>query len=389
MPALRPFQFDLAVACLGQIQHGRRPADVILQEAFRARPQMGSKDRASVSDLVYGVLRDYRRLEALVGPDPAALCTAKLEGASGDESRLTEAQRLNLPDWLYTSLVAHYGPDETRAIALALQQPATVDLRVNTLRATREKARMLLADDEIVAQPTSLSPIGLRLAKRAPLQSTTAYQDGVVEPQDEGSQLLALLVAPKAGDVVIDYCAGAGGKSLALGALMQGKGRIHAFDSSAQRLARLGPRAQRAGVGIIQPRVLKPTTSLSDLAGAADAILIDAPCSGSGVLRRNPELRLRSVSLDKLAAVQSKLLESAAPLLRPGGVMVYATCSLANQENEGVVYAFLASHPDFGIDDAATVLRSQGVPYESQLLKLLPHRHGTDGFFAARLRRRS
>ncbi|HZP12748.1 MAG TPA: RsmB/NOP family class I SAM-dependent RNA methyltransferase [Nevskiaceae bacterium] len=389
MAALRPFHLELAMSCLAEIQHARRPADAILQEAFRTRPQMGSKDRAGVSDVVYGVLRDYRRLEALVGSDPAALCKAQLEGVSADESKLTEAQRLNLPDWLYTSLIAHYGPEETRAIAAALQQPATVDLRVNTLRATRDKARMLLADDEIVAQPTSLSPIGLRLGKRAPLQATHAYKEGAIEPQDEGSQLLALLVAPKAGDVVVDYCAGAGGKSLALGALMQGKGRIHAFDSNAHRLAKLGPRAQRAGVGIVQPRVLKPTTSLKDLEGAADAILIDAPCSGSGVLRRNPELRLRSVSLDKLAAVQSKLLESAAPLVRPGGVLVYATCSLANAENEGVVYRFLGSHTDFVIDDAATVLRAQGVPYEGQLLKLLPHRHGTDGFFAARLRRRS
>jgi 16S rRNA (cytosine967-C5)-methyltransferase len=367
--ALRPFHFELAVACLEEIQQGRRPADAILQERFRERPQMGSKDRATVGDLVYGVLRDYRRLEALVGSEPAVMVKARAEGLEGrDESQLTEAQRLNLPDWLHDSLVAQHGLEETRAIAAGLNQPASVDLRVNTLRATREQVQQQLASQNIVAEPTPRSPWGLRMAKRGPLQSTRAFKEGWIEPQDEGSQLLALFVQAKPGDTVVDFCAGAGGKTLALGAAMQNQGRLFAHDSNPARLAKLEPRAKRAGLSIVK------RFSAVRLASECDAVLIDAPCSSSGALRRNPELRLRSVSLPALQKQQLKILAEAAPLVRPGGALIYGTCSLLREENEDVADAFVARHDGF---------------VHEEVLRLLPHRDGTDGFFAVRFRRRS
>jgi 16S rRNA (cytosine967-C5)-methyltransferase len=390
MPALRPVHFELAASCLAEIQRGKRPADAILREAFKARPQMGSKDRAGVSDLVYGVLRDYRRLEAFVGADPAALCKAHLEGVGGrDASTLTPAQRLNLPDWLYASLVEQHGEETAAQIAQALNQPATIDLRVNTLRATRDQARDRLGVDGLKAENTPLSPTGLRLPRRAPLQAAKAFLEGLIEPQDEGSQLLALLADPQPGQKVVDYCAGAGGKTLALGALMRNQGRLYALDSAAKRLERLAPRAQRAGVTIVESRVLSRSPYPHELFGDADVVLVDAPCSSSGALRRNPELRLREVALDQLAAIQKRILASAAELVAPGGVLVYATCSLAREENEAVVRDFLADHAAFAMENAGEILRRHGVAYEGQLLKLLPHRHGTDGFFGARLRRRS
>jgi 16S rRNA (cytosine967-C5)-methyltransferase len=408
---VRPFHFQMAVSCLAEILHARRPADVILHDEFRAHPQMGARDRASVSDLVYGVLRDHGRLAAIAGPAPRDLCAARLlllgmdvnplammnyDGAqalaariaSFDEASLTEQQRLNLPDWLYASLVDQYGPEETRSLALALNQPATVDLRVNTQRAGRDIARARLFTEGIVTLPTQLSPWGLRLPKRMPLQGTASYKEGLIEPQDEGSQVLALLVGAKPGFNVVDYCAGAGGKTLALAAAMKNQGRLFAFDTSAARLAKLGPRAYRAGISIVKTAALDGTdVQLKRLEGFCDAVLVDAPCSGTGTLRRTPELRLRKPDFPALQAQQASILKSAATLVRPGGVLVYATCSLNTEENEDVVGAFVRSRRDFTLENAGAFLRLREVAYEGVLLKLRPNRHGTDGFFAARLRR--
>ena len=409
---LRPMHFTLAQQALAEIFRLARPADAILQTLFRERPQMGSRDRAGVSELVYGVLRDLRRLQTMAGTEPSTLCAARLlrtgtatetlnalgyEDSAAlalrisqfDEAGLSEAERLNLPDWLHASLSAQYAHDEVRALGAALNQPATSDLRVNTLRATREQARAQLASEGIQSEPTPLSPIGLRLQKRAPLQATRAFRDGWVEPQDEGSQLLAFLLAPEAGQTVVDYCAGAGGKTLALGALMKNQGRLFAFDVSASRLAKLAPREKRAGLRIVHQHVLcgERDERARRLENECDAVLVDAPCSSTGALRRNPELRLRIPDLRALQAQQLSILDSAARLVRPGGALIYATCSLAAEENEQVVERFLTSHSDFSTEDAGAALRAQGVACEGALLKLSPHLHGTDGFFAARFLR--
>ncbi len=275
-------------------------------------------------------------------------------------------------------------------LAAALNRPASVDLRVNIMRGLRDMTRARLFLDGITTLPTPLSPWGLRLVKRVPLQSTAAFREGLIEPQDEGSQLLALLLGAKPGFTVADYCAGAGGKTLALGAAMNNQGKLFAFDTSASRLAKLGPRAYRAGLSIVRTQQLHgDNAEARRMHGQCDAVLVDAPCSGTGALRRNPELRLRTPDFPALQAYQVSILGAAADLVRPAGVLVYATCSLASQENEDVLSKFLRERGDeFVLENAGAFLRVRGVPYEGVLLKLLPHRHGTDGFFAARLRRR-
>ncbi|MBI2383287.1 MAG: RsmB/NOP family class I SAM-dependent RNA methyltransferase [Gammaproteobacteria bacterium] len=406
-PPLRRAQARFAAEALATIFTLKQPADAVLDELFRANRQMGARDRRLVGDLVYGVLRDLRRLQSRAGgtQDPAQLCSEFLAAehgmtpdalaaiglpparqATGDDA-LPPDVRANLPDWLFASLSHRHEQAEIEALAQALRRPAPVDLRVNTLRATREAAVAALAEDGIAAAPTPLSPVGLRLPKRGPLQNTQAFRLGWVEPQDEGSQLLALLLGVKPGETVVDFCAGGGGKTLALAAQMQNRGTLHAFDISRARLRKLQPRVERAGIAIVRPLALRDEqdAALAALAGTADAVLVDAPCSGSGTLRRNPELALRPVDLAQLQARQLAILGAAARLVRPGGRLLYATCSLATEENEDVVKSFLSTNPGFAEADAGEALRAQGVPYEGARLKLLPHKHGTDGFFAALL----
>jgi len=397
-PALRATHLLTAAEALSEILRGTQPADAVLQALFRERRKAGSKDRAQITALVYGVLRSYFPLRAALGDAAGALelCAAQALAAGRALPPLTEldaealaralaaarpealsdAQRYNLPDWLWTRLARQYGATDAGALAQALNRPASVDLRVNTLKATREAAQQKLAAEGIGSAATPRSPLGLRLARRVALQATAAFREGWVEPQDEGSQLLAQFVEPRAGETVVDYCAGAGGKTLALGALMDNRGTLHALDISRTRLARLKPRAQRAGLSIVESHALRESDpALARLAGSCDAVLVDAPCSATGTLRRNPELRLQTPDLDALAATQRAILVQAAPLVKPGGGrLVYATCSVLREENEAVVEAFLAGHSDFA---------------QAAELRLLPHRDGTDGFYAARLVKRS
>ncbi|MFP5304394.1 MAG: RsmB/NOP family class I SAM-dependent RNA methyltransferase [Gammaproteobacteria bacterium] len=406
-PRLFPAQWRLAVDTLTAVVDHGRSADRLLQSAFRSQRQMGARDRALVSDLVYGSLRDLRRLQAVAAggspaqwcalhaleagiADPARLVALGLEDAQAlaqrlgalDASTLTHAQRLNVPDAIYARWCAELGEAETARLAEALKAQAPVDLRVNTLKATRAAAQVALAAAGIDALPTPYAPAGLRVQRRIALQSLALFRDGWVEPQDEGSQLLAQLVAAQPGERIADWCAGAGGKTLALAAQMQDRGELVAMDADARRLQRLPPRLQRAGVHCAQ--VLAPGTPLPrDL----DAVLVDAPCSGSGTWRRQPEARLKALDLPALAALQLQILEQAARHLRPGGRLIYATCSLLRAENEEVVETFAAAHTDFELDDAGAVLAAQGIDLPGRYLKLYPHRHGTDGFFGACLRR--
>ena len=364
---LRAAHLGMAAQALAEILAARKPADVILAALYKER-RCGSRDRAQIGALVYGVLRDFRALEHRTGGrEPQALCQALLEPVN--TSSLPEDVRLNLPAALYPLLQAQYGM-ELPTLAQALNQEAPVDLRVNRLRGSREEAIALLQQEGIEAQPTTHSSIGLRLAKRVALQATQAYKNGWVEPQDEGSQLLALLLDPKPGEKVCDFCAGAGGKTLALGAQMQNKGTLIACDVSQQRLQKLAERLPRSGLSIVQSWLLRGDAPPQE---SFDAVLVDAPCSATGTWRRNPELRLRPVDLPKLAAQQLDILRSAARLVKPGGRLVYATCSLLAEENEAVVNPFLAQAKEFKAESAP--------------LHLAPHRQGTDGFFAQRLLR--
>jgi 16S rRNA (cytosine967-C5)-methyltransferase len=252
----------------------------------------------------------------------------------------------------------------------------------------------MLAASGIIAQPTPWSPLGLRVAGRPALGRHPLLLDGSIEVQDEGSQLVGYLVAPKRNEMVVDFCAGAGGKTLLLGALMRSHGRLYAFDIVDKRLANLKLRLRRSGLSNVHPQLLasERDTKVKRLAGKIDRVLVDAPCTGFGTLRRNPDLKWRQPENGpaQLAVKQRSILAAAATLVKPGGRLVYATCSVLPEENEAIVDAFLAAHPAFAQGNAAAELARAGITLDTGLtLKLYPHLHGCDGFFAAVLERRT
>jgi 16S rRNA (cytosine967-C5)-methyltransferase len=410
-------ELDAAADALRLALKFDRPADAVLHDFFRKRAALGARDRAFVADTVYGVLRRKRTVEWLAPEaEPRHMALAYLARVSGlsvrelsaglsDEERAWLAQikaraldelplavRAEMPDWMVERLLRDRSEAELLALARGLNEPAPLDLRVNTLRMDREDAGRQLAGSDMAAVPTPYSPVGLRAAGRPSINRHALFLSGAIEVQDEGSQLLCLLVAPRRGELVVDFCAGAGGKSLMLGALMRSQGRIYAFDVSAARLARLGPRLKRSGLSNLHPAPIRDEndTRVKRLAGKIDRVLVDAPCSGLGTLRRNPDLKWRQSpqSVEELKAKQAGILHSAAKLLKPGGRLVYATCSLLREENEDIVEAFLATNAHFRQLDCSAILRDAGVPLDTGLfLRLFPHVHGTDGFFAAVLER--
>jgi 16S rRNA (cytosine967-C5)-methyltransferase len=281
------------------------------------------------------------------------------------------------------------GEEALLALARGLQEGAPLDLRVNTLKAPREAVLDRLDYDELPAQATRYSPLGVRLRGKPALNKHPMFLDGAVEVQDEGSQILGLLVQPRGGEMVVDVCAGAGGKTLQMGGAMHSTGRLYAFDVSDRRLDNLAPRLKRSGLSNVFPQRIsgENDAKVKRLRGKIDRVLVDAPCTGLGTLRRNPDLKFRQTAegLAELNAKQRAILESAAGLVKPGGRLVYGTCSLLREENEAIVEAFLVAHADFRLVPAAEVLERQGVrvPFEGPYLRLYPHVHGTDGFFAA------
>jgi 16S rRNA (cytosine967-C5)-methyltransferase len=412
---MTPALLDAAAALTGMLPF-TQPADVALSKFFRSRPKLGGRDRAFIAEAAYGVIRHLRSLEHLTeGRNPRRLLLAWLARHGGHNLRefdalatppeqswlkdikaasldaLPEALRMDLPDWLHDILISRFG-DELPTLMASLNRPATLDLRVNTLRMSREAVQAQLTADGIAAEPTPYSPLGLRLKGKPALNRYPLFLDGVIEVQDEGSQLLALLTGARRGEMVCDFCAGAGGKTLALGALMHNSGRLYAFDIAEKRLANLKPRLARSGLSNVQPQLLahERDTKVKRLAGKLDRVLVDAPCSGLGTLRRNPDLKWRQTpqSVSELTAKQSAILASAASLVKPGGRLLYATCSLLADENEAIVEAFLASHADFHLLPAKDALAAAGIPLDmGDTLRLDPLHHGTDGFFAAILER--
>lgn len=394
------------------------PADTILSRYFRDHPKLGSRERNAVAEGVYAVLRNkmvYASFsESGYGPAMRRLALLGLADANGvdalgglseeeaawlrriaqiDRQSLPAALRANLPQWLYDKLVARDGEQSTLQLAEALNRPAPLDLRVNALKAKREDVIAELATAPIACEPTPYAPLGIRVRKKPALQNLPLFQSGAIEVQDEGSQLLAQIVAAKRGEMVADFCAGAGGKTLALGAAMRNTGRLYAFDVSEKRLSKLKPRLARSGLSNVHPAVIahENDAKVKRLAGKIDRVLVDAPCSGLGTLRRNPDMKWRQTpeSLTELNAKQTSILSSAARLVKPGGRLVYATCSLLDEENEAIVEQFLAGHEDFILVPMKDVLAEQKIPLEMQdYLKLNPDLHQTDGFFAAVLERK-
>lgn len=420
---------------LHEVDRVARPADAVVSAWFRARRFIGDKDRGPISELLYALLRHHARLgwwlkkhgreaaprnrllafvvldqgkyggktrdqvDALFSGrrfEPAVLThdertlLVKLQGCTIDHPDMPDEVRGECPSWALDTLRRRFDSSFQREMA-ALLTPPPLDLRVNPIKSTREAMLRALRAVGLDAEPSRMAPHGIRVKERPSLSGLPMLKDGEVEIQDEGSQLVATLVDAKPGERVVDFCAGAGGKTLAIAAQMANKGRVIACDVLANRLKRSTERFRRAGLHNIETR---PLTNEKDKwvkrhKGTFDRVLVDAPCSGTGTWRRNPDARWRTLGpgLDNLLPLQASILASAARLVRPGGRLVYATCSMLPQENEEQVAAFLAANPTFHVvplREAAPQLSDSAHP---DYLSLTPARHDTDGFFAAVMQR--
>ncbi len=412
---------ELATDLLHQVLQFQAPADRVVSDFFRTHRALGSRERHSLAETTYGVLRNRLLFQHLAqsgkGEMERRLVLLAWQGNEGflraalseqeqqwleqvkavDRGALPAKLRHNLPEWLAEPLEAALGA-EFWPLVDSLNQAAPLDLRVNTFKAKREDVQAALKAGGIDADVTPYSPWGLRIHGKPALNKVEAFNRGDIEVQDEGSQLLALLADAKRGEMVVDFCAGAGGKTLALGASMRNTGRLYAFDTSGHRLAALKPRLARSGLSNVYPIQIahERDERIKRLAGKIDRVLVDAPCSGLGTLRRNPDMKWRQSpqAIEELKTKQAAILASAARLLKPGGRLVYATCSVLDGENEGIATAFTEAHGrDFvplpalqalekaHVGDAASLVRGE-------YLRLWPHKHGTDGFFAAVWERR-
>jgi 16S rRNA (cytosine967-C5)-methyltransferase len=411
------YRLDLAILALRSILPLAHPADTTLRYFFQ-QERIGSNERAFVAEAVFGTLRHRMLLEHTCGEKatPRRMALAYLIRFGGynlreiepvlqrDEKEwlatvkgvkletLSLAIQAELPDWLVEKMRATYSDADILTIGQSMQQGAPLDIRVNTLFAKREEVLQQLQLQKIEATATPYSPLGIRIKEKIPLNKDALFTEGKVEVQDEGSQLLGFLVSPKRTDMVVDFCAGAGGKTLMLSALMNSQGRLYAMDVSEKRLANLKPRLKRSGASNIQPMLIAHENDLKvkRLAGKIDRVLVDAPCSGLGTLRRNPDLKFRQSpgSIEELTQKQTAILASASRLVKKGGRLVYATCSILPEENQDIVQAFLVAHPDFVLRPASEVLHQLKFDLAmGDYLELRPHLHNTDGFFAAVLER--
>ena len=418
-----------SIELLAQIDtQPNRPADAVANDFFRARRFIGSGDRRAVSDRAWSVMRLRRRVAwwlrqdapdarmavaaslllegwSVSGVDqafsggrfaPSALDHAeretlsKIEGHTEAHPAMPDAVRLEIPDWLLPHLQARFGADLDREMA-AMGTNAPLDLRVNLLKNTRAEARAALAAEGWESRETPISLWGLRIDGRRPITSGPAFQTGLVEIQDEGSQLIALVADARPGLRVADWCAGAGGKTLAMAMAMENRGQIVACDVSTTRLDGAVRRLRRAGAHNVERHLIEAGDKWAKRrAGTFDRVLVDAPCTGTGTWRRNPDarLRLRAIDLSELQVKQAAILETAQALVRKGGRLVYATCSLLLEENEAQVSAFLARHPDFALVPLARAWPLETPPpCPGEMLSLTPAKHGTDGFFTAVMER--
>ena len=411
------YRLELVTLALRTILPLEHPADTTLRYFFK-NERIGSNERALIAETVFGVLRHRLLLEKACAdratPRRMALAhmvryggynlreiqpvlkreekewLATVKGVKAEEQSLSV--QAELPEWLIEKMRASYSDEEILTLGLAMQQGAPLDIRVNTLLAKRDDVLQQLHAQNIDATITPYSPIGIRLKEKIPLNKDALFTEGKVEVQDEGSQLLGYLLAPKRNDMVVDFCAGAGGKTLMLSAMMNSKGRLYALDVSEKRLTNLKPRLKRSGASNIQPMLIAHENDLKvkRLAGKIDRVLVDAPCSGLGTLRRNPDLKFRQSprSIEELNQKQTAILTSASRLLKKGGRLVYATCSILPEENQHIVQAFLAEHPDFVLLPAGEVLQQQKIDLVmGDYLELRPNLHATDGFFAAVMER--
>lgn len=414
---LTPFQLDASIIAIRTVLPLEYPADAILRRFFRENPLLGGQDRAFIAETVFGILRHRFFLESLseiITPRSLVLAyLVKFQGmnlrelaaliSESEAKWLSEIKAIKLdtmslsiqaefPEWLVEKLKHCMSDIEILNLGLSLQKSAPLDLRVNTFLTKRSHVLEQFNLEGIEAQETPYSPCGIRLAGKPAINRHALFLSGKIEVQDEGSQLLGYLLAPKRGEMVVDFCAGAGGKSLLLGALMNSQGRLYAFDISEKRLSNMKPRFKRSGLSNLHAQRITHENDIKvkRLTGKIDRVLVDAPCSGLGTLRRNPDLKWRQSpqSIDELKTKQTAILAAAASLLKPGGRLVYATCSFLPEENQQVVQHFLNTHPQFSLLNCAELLAQQKIPLDTgEFLQLSPLLHQTDGFFAAALTR--
>ncbi|MCU1279494.1 MAG: hypothetical protein JWM53_3040 [bacterium] len=417
-----------AVEIYGAAARDWSHAPGVIARSFRGARELRSVERRFVGEAVYGMIRWRRRLGFAIGSEhatPLAMYLVWLAGEfPGDAQVETElrvagidpasiadldkriaaifdeneqlAVAQSYPTWLVARLVAERGRDDAEKLLVAMNRRAPLTARANRLKNTREELALILADDGIPTQPSPLAPDGLELMTHVNAYGLQSFKEGRFELQDAGSQAIAELTAPPPRGVVVDACAGAGGKTLALGALLANRGRLTAFDVSDGKLEELRTRARRAGLTNVHAVAVDEKLAGTDelaLHGRADRVLLDVPCSGLGTLRRNPEARwrLQPSDLDELPPLQRAILERYAPLVAPGGRLVYATCTVDAAENDAVVDAFLAAHPEFVAVPAKEILgraRAEQLG-DGMRLRMTPHAHDTDGFFAAVMRRKN
>ncbi|HEY1798654.1 MAG TPA: RsmB/NOP family class I SAM-dependent RNA methyltransferase [Stellaceae bacterium] len=425
-------RISAAIDILSAVETAARPADGTAAEYFRRRRYIGAKDRATISSQVYAVLRhrsaldwwvaregngvgdrvrgrviaaltlaeghsadavahsfDGGRFRPAVLAPPEQTLAKRLAGRTLHHPAMPRAVANDLPEWLEPRLAAIYG-DRLEDEMAALNSPAPMDLRVNAVKGDRDAALRALAAAGIHAEKTRWSPLGLRLKSRAPLAGLAAFKDGLIEVQDEASQLAAILAGVRPGMRVVDFCAGAGGKTLALAAAMKNRGKLVACDTAAWRLERAGQRLRRAGLTNVERRPLSTERDpwVKRHAKTFDRVFVDAPCLGIGTWRRNPDAKWRATEGDlaELVVRQHDILASAARLAKPGGRVIYATCSLLSEENENQAERFLDENPDFVAYPVAWAweeIVGGACPGGSDMLRLTPARHGTDGFFVA------
>ena len=409
---------DESANLIEQVFKFDQPASATVARYCREHKSLGPRERTALADVVFAVLRARLRFEWLArsgsGSKWRRLAILGFPGERGFiKSVLSEPEKMwldtcdgvvdgdllahhrhNLPEWLADVLREQLG-QEFDVLAASLLQSAPLDLRVNLLKNKRDAVLANMRATGWIAESTPYSPLGIRVQGKPNLSQLPAFVNGEVEVQDEGSQLLALLLAPKRDEMVTDFCAGAGGKTLALGAAMKNTGRLYAFDTSAHRLEAIKPRLARSGLLNVHPIVIahEGDERVKRLGGKMDRVLVDAPCSGLGTLRRSPDLKWRQTpeTVAVQSSLQQRILASAARLLKPRGRLVYATCSLLPQENEAITDSFDQLHPNFEPVSAVDLLDKAQIASSADLcsstggrfLRLWPHRHGTDGFFAA------
>ena len=409
--------FNSLIQLLNDFKSSTYPADSFLSNFFKHQKKLGSHDRANIAEIFYGFIRNRRLIEFLAITSEIRSClliylvfikglSIKSLSSMIDEDELNwladkKAKKphninpeikLSLPDWLWEKLISLYGLDQATNIGQSLLEPADLNIRVNQLKQKKvdEVLAILQKDFSEVKDKiylTHLSKLGISLPRGTPINRHHLFKDGSIEVQDEGSQLISLMLNPKRGQMVADFCAGAGGKTLAIADLMKNSGRVYAFDVSDKRLENLKTRLKRSGASNIYPQRIQNENDLKikRLKHKFDRVLVDAPCTGFGTLRRNPDLKWRYGEKDliEINVKQLNILNAAASLCKKGAYLLYATCSILKNENEEIVEKFLENHKGFKILPPQQILKDINFDETSRYLNLLPHQHGTDGFFAA------